>query len=147
MNVDGSNQSRVTTESAADEEPAWKTVGSYSIKGRVVSSGVGFNADQLTANFVATLKSYAISGVVKVGTTALPGVTMKLTSPAPAGFSPRTVQTNTSGIYTFPNLPAGRTYTLTPAKTGYTFTPLNRTVNNLSGNVAPGSSTNFTGVQ
>jgi hypothetical protein len=98
-------------------------------------------------NFAAALNTYAVGGTVKVGTAALPSVTMKLTSPVPAGFAPRTATPSSAGVYTFANLPAGRTYTITPAKTGYTFAPLSKTLTNLGGNVAAGSSTNFTGVQ
>jgi Tol biopolymer transport system component len=100
-------------------------------------------------NFSATLKTYSVSGLItKAGTTTgIASVAVTITSASPAGFAPRTVQTNLNGVYTVTGLPAGRTYTVTPVKTGFTFTPLTKTVTNLSGNVTAGSLTNFTGVQ
>ena len=83
-------------------------------------------------NFVAT-KTYAIIGVVRLGAARLPGVTVKLTSPTPSGFTPLIVTTNSSGVYTF-NVPAGRDYTVTVSKTGYQFAPTSQAVTNLSAN-------------
>lgn len=99
--------------------------------------------------FSATLKTYSVSGLItKAGTTTgIASVAVTITSATPAGFTPRTVQTNLSGVYTITGLPAGRTYLIKPLKSGYTFTPLSRTVTNLSSNLAAGSLTNFTGVQ
>ncbi|MGB7921894.1 MAG: carboxypeptidase-like regulatory domain-containing protein [Pyrinomonadaceae bacterium] len=77
---------------------------------------------------------YSISGQVKLGTAGLSGVTLTLTSPTPAGFAPRKFTTTTNGNYTFANLPAGRTYKITPVKTNYTFTPLSRSYSNLRAN-------------
>ena len=59
---------------------------------------------------------------------------MTLTSPTPAGFNPRTVQTNSTGNYSFANVPAARNYTLKPSKSGYTFTPVSKSYANLSAN-------------
>jgi hypothetical protein len=73
-------------------------------------------------NFDATRKLYNISGVVKNGSSVLSGVTLKLTSPVPAGFTAQTITTDTDS-YSFNNLPAGRTYILTPSKVNYTFAP------------------------
>ena len=70
---------------------------------------------------------HTIGGTVKVGTVALAGVTLTLTSPVPAGFAPRTITTSSTGAYAFGNVPAGRTYVVTPAKVNYTFTPATRT--------------------
>jgi hypothetical protein len=78
--------------------------------------------------------AYTISGVVRVGTTGLGGVTMTLTSPSPAGFAPRTVTTSSTGAYSLTNVPAGRSYTLKPAKTNYAFTPASKSYTNLSAN-------------
>jgi Glycoside hydrolase family 44/SdrD B-like domain len=78
--------------------------------------------------------AYTISGVVRVGTTGLGGVTMTLTSPSPAGFTPRTVTTSSTGAYSLANVPAGRSYTLKPTKTNYAFTPASKSYTNLSAN-------------
>jgi hypothetical protein len=77
------------------------------------------NVNQTEQNFTATQKLYTISGTVKLGAVGLSGVTMKLTSPTPGGFAPRTVTTAANGTYSFTNVPAGRNYTLTPTKTDY----------------------------
>ena len=70
---------------------------------------------------------------------------MTLTSPTPANFAARTVLTGSAGNYTFTNVPAGRNYAIKPARSGYTFTPTTRSIQNLSGNLAAGAATNFTG--
>ncbi len=82
-------------------------------------SYTSLNANQTEQNFAATAKVYTISGRVMVGAAGLPGVTMTLTSPTPAGFTPRTVTTSANGSYSFTNVPAGRSYRLTPTKSGY----------------------------
>ena len=109
----------------------------------------GLNANQTAANFAATLRTYSISGkVTRSGTTTgLAGVTVTVTSPTPAGFSPRTVQTTSTGAYTLLKLPAGRNYTVKPTLTGFTFSPAYRNFANLSTNQAAGPATSFTGTQ
>jgi hypothetical protein len=82
---------------------------------------------------VEALPKYAVSGAVKLGTAGLSGVTLKLTSPTPVGFTPRTFTTS-NGSFSFSNLPAGRTYIITPTKVGYSFTPMSRTYSNISAN-------------
>jgi Bacterial Ig domain/Beta-propeller repeat/Carboxypeptidase regulatory-like domain len=105
--------------------------------------------NQPTANFAATLVTYSITGkVARPGTTVgIIGVTMTITSPTPAGFAPRTVQTNNYGIYTFTSLPSGRNYTIKPTKSGFTFNPVERNFTNLSGNAQVGATTRFEGTQ
>ncbi|HKQ52672.1 MAG TPA: proprotein convertase P-domain-containing protein, partial [Pyrinomonadaceae bacterium] len=107
----------------------------------------GLSASQTAANFAATLKTYKVSGLVTMTgtTTGIASVTMTITSPTPAGFSPRTVRTGSGGSYTFSSLPAGRSYTIKAAKTGYTFTPTSRSISKLSGNASAGATTNFSG--
>jgi hypothetical protein len=107
----------------------------------------GLAANQTAANFAATLKTYSISGkVTRFGTTTgISGVTVTISSPTPAGFTPRVVMTNSYGIYTVASLPAGRSYSIKPSKTGYTFSPLTKSITNLSANVVVGALTNFTG--
>jgi Peptidase family M23/Putative binding domain, N-terminal/Prealbumin-like fold domain len=106
-------------------------------------------ANQANQNFAGTLKTYSVSGrVVRTGTTTgIPLVTMTITSPTPAGFAARTVQTNSTGNYTFSNLPSGRNYTLKPTRSGFTFSPQTKSITNLSGNVPVGPATNFSGTQ
>ncbi|HWT02707.1 MAG TPA: Calx-beta domain-containing protein [Pyrinomonadaceae bacterium] len=92
------------------------------------------SADQVNQNFAATLKTYTVGGTVKLGTAGLAGVTVKVTSTSPAGFAPRTFTTTSTGAYSFANLPAGRTYVVTPTKLNYQFTPAARTYSNLGAN-------------
>ena len=97
------------------------------------------SADQVNQNFAATLKTHSISGFVKLGGLGLAGVTVRVTSPTPAGFAPRTYITTATGAYSFANLPAGRTYVVTPTKPNYTFSPAARTYPNLGGNATAAS--------
>ena len=103
------------------------------------------SANQTTVNF--QVKVYIISGqVTHTGTTTgIGSVTMTLTSPTPAGFAARTVQTTSAGYYTFANVPAGRNYTIKPTKSGFTFSPVSRSFSNLSSNIPRGASTSFAG--
>lgn len=105
------------------------------------------SANQSGQSFAATLKKYSIRGrVTGAGATSgLSGVTMTLTSPAPAGFAPRTTTTLGDGSYAFGSLPAARSYTIKPTMTGYTFNPASRSFPNLSANQQPTAATSFTG--
>jgi hypothetical protein len=81
-----------------------------------------------TANFTASLNSHAISGrVTDGGGNALANVTLNL-----AGARTASVLSDAAGNYTFPNLPAGNTYTVTPSLANYTFAPTGRTFDGLS---------------
>ncbi len=82
-----------------------------------------------TANFAASAATYAISGQMTVGGTALAGVTVTLTG-GPGG----TKTTDASGNYSFTALPFGANYTVTPSLTNYNFTPPSTAFNNLSAN-------------
>ena len=105
-------------------------------------SYTNLRANQVNQNFTATLKTYTISGVVlkAANNTGLGGVTMTLTSPTPAGFTPRTITTSANGRYSFVNVPGGRNYQLTPSRSGYKFknsanaAQSLRSYNNLSAN-------------
>jgi hypothetical protein len=94
-------------------------------------------ASQSNADFTATPVpvNYTISGQVTRKTNGLSGVTMTL-----SGSSTGTTTTDGNGNYTF-TVAANGNYTITPSKAGYTFTPMNRVYNNLSGNQ---SAANFT---
>ncbi|HWT00346.1 MAG TPA: carboxypeptidase regulatory-like domain-containing protein [Pyrinomonadaceae bacterium] len=96
--------------------------------------------------FTATLKTYSITGKITVAgtTTGIYQVAVTVTSPT-AGFTARTVNTNTAGGYSLTGLPAGRSYVITPRKTGYAFTPASRSFTNLSANQPAGTATSFTG--
>ena len=82
----------------------------------------------------STTTAYTVSGVVKLGSAGLAGVTVKLASPTPAGFPTRTATTSSTGAYSFTMVPGGRNYTVTPTRTGYKFTPASKSLPNLSAN-------------
>ncbi len=77
------------------------------------------NADRTGINFTAKT-AYTLSGTITYNSAGLAGVSVS----AGAGL---TGSTDASGNYTIPNVPNG-TYTVTPALTGYYFTPANRSV-------------------
>jgi hypothetical protein len=85
-----------------------------------------------TQDFVGTaiVIKYNISGVVRdnngIGIT---NVTVTL-----SGGSQGTVTTGPDGSYSFNNLDAAKSYTITPTKQGYTFTPALKTIDNLNKN-------------
>jgi len=84
-------------------------------------------ANQTGKNFTATaVATYSISGTVSGATAS--GVTMSLT-----GASTATTTTATDGTYSFSGLANG-TYTVTPSKTGYTFSPASASVTISSAN-------------
>ncbi|MFL6208692.1 MAG: carboxypeptidase regulatory-like domain-containing protein [Pyrinomonadaceae bacterium] len=89
----------------------------------------GLNSDQ-TADFVGT-PLYTIGGQVKDQATGLGvvGVTVTL-----SGSASGTSVTRFDGQYQFNSLTSGGTYTVTPAKAGYTFNPVSQTFPNLSTN-------------
>jgi hypothetical protein len=82
-----------------------------------------------------TIPTYTISGKVTSGRKALAGVAVTL-----GGVSNSVTTTDRKGNYTFNGLVSG-TYTITPAMTGYTFSPVSKTVTVSSTNV---SNQNFT---
>ncbi|UFS71405.1 carboxypeptidase regulatory-like domain-containing protein [Geomonas sp. RF6] len=75
-------------------------------------------------NFSATAAatSFTVSGKVTVGGTALPGVAVTI-----AGAKSASTVTDGSGNYSFSGVPNGLC-TVTPVLSGYTFSPLSRTV-------------------
>jgi inhibitor of cysteine peptidase len=77
-------------------------------------------ADVTGQDFTGT--TYSISGKVTSGGAPLSGVTMSL-----SGITGKATTTNASGDYTFTIVGNG-SYTITPSRTGYAFTPVNRSV-------------------
>lgn len=85
--------------------------------------------------------TFNISGRVASGGTGLSNVTVTL-----SGTLSATTQTEANGHYSFTNLTGGGSYTITPSKTNYIFSPQSLTFSSLSGNqtadfaalVAPG---------
>ncbi len=67
-----------------------------------------------------------ISGQVTLGGGGLDATTMTL-----SGGKSLTTQTSASGNYSFPNLPAGRNYTVTPSKPSFGFVPTSSSFTNV----------------
>ena len=167
MNANGSVQTNLTNSSSADAYPSWSAdmtriafmSGDINFSNPedtefdlYVMSANGSGQTNITNNAVSDIlpswsQEVSISGRVTMpsSTTGIGGVSVTLTSPTPAGFTPITVLTNSAGNYTFRNLPSGRTYKITPTKTGLTFNPTSRTLTTLRTNQLIGPATNFTG--
>jgi inhibitor of cysteine peptidase len=77
-------------------------------------------ADVTGQDFSGT--TYSISGKVTAGGAPLSGVSMSL-----SGTTNKVATTDANGDYTF-SIVGNGSYTVTPSKTGYTFTPVNRSV-------------------
>ena len=90
----------------------------YSFASTYMNVTVGPNATG--KNFVATLITYYIHGRITSGGVALPGVTVTPSSGAAD-------TTDSDGYYIIDDLLPG-TYTVTPAKTNYTFSPVSTSV-------------------
>jgi len=87
----------------------------------LVSSG---NATNI--NFIATpLPTFSVSGSITPSASGS-GTTVTLTSTGGGG-SNSTVTADSSGNYTFPSV-LGGTYTVTPTKTGFTFSPTSQSI-------------------
>ncbi len=96
------------------------------------------NNNVFNANFTGTPPTYTISGRVTNNQGAgMSGVTMTL-----SGTESRTTTTNSNGDFSFATLTANGNYTVTPSKTGYSFTPPSRDYLNLNSNI---TTANFTG--
>jgi chitodextrinase len=98
------------------------TVSAYDTSGNVSDKS---SPDSATTNESST-PTYSISGTVSGAVTS--GVIITL-----SGAGSASTTTGSGGSYNFTDLSNG-TYTITPSKTGYTFSPTNRsiTVNNVS---------------
>jgi len=87
--------------------------------------------DQI-ANFNSTVTTYNIAGrVADASGAAINGVAITI-----SGSEARSSQTNGNGEYAVASLAPGGSYTVTPQKENYTFTPASRTFNSLAGNLS-----------
>ncbi|MEX2262676.1 MAG: carboxypeptidase regulatory-like domain-containing protein [Bryobacteraceae bacterium] len=83
-----------------------------------------------TADFTGTFVTFAISGrIADDRSRAMEGVTVTLT-----GGRTATAQTDAKGEYSFPELPAGSGYIITPSRQGFSFTPRSEAISSLDGN-------------
>jgi hypothetical protein len=94
--------------------------------------------DRKAQDFVATRKTYSISGKLLLGTAGLSDQKVRLTRTT-SGFTPVTVTvtTQSDGSYTFPRVLAGYAYTVEPlASQVFSYTRANRVFTNLSADQA-----------
>jgi hypothetical protein len=83
-----------------------------------------------TGDFAATLNRHTLSGhVVNINNAAIAGIKLTL-----SGGQSATVTTDANGDFSFPNLPAGGAYTVTPTLANHTFTPAGSSYANLGAN-------------
>ncbi len=111
-----------STTSSATQSKSWPSANSYTVT-CTVSDMKGKTATQSITVTVSVAGTYAVSGNITSSGTGLAGVTVTDGS--------RTATTDSAGNYSIANVPNG-TYTLTPSKAGYSFTPTTQsvTVNN-----------------
>jgi large repetitive protein len=112
---------------------SWTTVGTKTVK-CIVTDMKGGTATQTLTIDVATAATFAVSG--KITTSAAVAISGVLVSDGT-----RSATTNATGDYSITGVPNG-TFTLTPTKAGYTFSPVNKSVTVSGANVA---AQNFTG--
>lgn len=142
MTLTGSDNYTTTTDSDGSFSFSVSTGGTYTItpsKTGYTFSPVNkeyssLNENKTSQNFTGTENSqnpttYSISGYIKdASSTAISAVTVSLTGTASA-----TATTGADGSYSFANLASG-THTITPSKTGYTFSPANKEYSSLNEN-------------
>jgi PKD domain/Carboxypeptidase regulatory-like domain/Ig-like domain CHU_C associated len=118
--------------------------GSYTITIQTLDEDAGLNSSQVISGNITlgqtisltTAATYTISGrAIDAGGAGIGGVTISL-----SGSQTASRMTDNDGNYSFGNLPTG-SYTITPAKSRYTFSPENEIISNLSSS----ETANFTG--
>lgn len=103
-----------------------KTHYTFTLSSRTFTN-LGGNA---TGDFAATLNRHTLSGrVVNINNAAIAGITLTL-----SGSQSATATTDANGDFSFPNLPAGGGYTVTPTLANHTFTPASSSYANLGAN-------------
>jgi hypothetical protein len=146
MTLTGAANASLTADSSGNYSFAGLANGTYTVTPSKpgysftpASQTVPINGSNATAvNFTATaLPTFAVSGAI---TPTSNGSNATVTLTNTGGGANATATADPSGNYTFPSVLNG-TYTVTPTKTGFTFSPASQsvTVNN-----GPASSVNFT---
>jgi hypothetical protein len=140
----GGNGATVTLTGAASATTTANASGVYTFSNRatgaytVTPSKLGFvftptnravtiTTANVTANFTSAVQLFTISGTISGAGGS--GATVRLT-----GTSTATVTANPSGIYTFTGLAVG-SYTVTPSKTSFLYTPASQAVTLTTANV------------
>ncbi len=133
ISVSGAVNATVTTDGSGNYSVSGLRNGSYT----VTPSRAGYTFSQASTNvvisgadstgndFASTAVFYAVTGSVTgaAGT----GVTITVSGTTEGGSPFSTFVSTSSGSYSVPNVPNG-SYTVTPTKTGYTFSPVSRAV-------------------
>src|SRR3989440_7005514 len=145
VTLSGAQSATATTDPAGNYSfPNLAAGASYTVKPSLANytfapASQTFNdlgSDQ-SAAFTGTLNTFAIGGRVSdAGGKAIAGVTLSLT-----GAQTATATTDAAGVYSFPNLPAGASYTVKASRANYTFAPSSLSFDNLTS----GQTANFTG--
>jgi hypothetical protein len=104
---------------------SWSSSGTKLVRCLVSDMVGGVTAATVTVT-VGTASSFSISGTVTSGGQGLAGVVVS--------DGTRSATTSASGTYTISGVPSG-TFTLTPSRAGFTFTPATRSVTVSSANV------------
>jgi hypothetical protein len=137
VKLTGTRTATVTTTSTGSYQFTGLPTGNY----RVTPTKLGYlftpayraytslSANQTAANFSAVAHTFTITAKATLNGVGLAGVTMKLT-----GSRTLTCTTGATGSCQFLNLPAGGAYTVTPSKTGFTFTPTRKVYSYLTAN-------------
>ena len=112
-----------TTSTLQNPSHSYASAGTYTVALQATNA-TGSNSS--SQNVTIGQNTYSISGTITSNSAALSGVTVTLTGGS-------TATTNASGVYTFTGVPNG-TYTLTPALSGYSFTPTTTSVTVSSAN-------------
>ncbi|MFA6584403.1 MAG: carboxypeptidase regulatory-like domain-containing protein, partial [Elusimicrobiaceae bacterium] len=125
VSVSGSSITSTVTDSNGQYSFTFDALGGYSLAPS--KEGYHFTPPSVataslvgnwTENFAAAFDTHTVSGTILVGIAPLAGVTVAVSGDATS----QTV-TDSSGAYVFTGLEALGSYTLTPYKTGYHFTP------------------------
>jgi uncharacterized repeat protein (TIGR02543 family) len=156
--VSGATQNDVTITVSGDINTSTTTAsnGTYTINGvphganiTLTPSKTGFSFDptsralsnvtsnQTNQNFTATQLTYSVSGTVSGATQN--DVTINVT-----GGHTATTTTASNGTYTINGVPHGANITVTPSKTGFSFTPTSHALSNVTSNQ---TNQNFTATQ
>ncbi|HKR00783.1 MAG TPA: carboxypeptidase regulatory-like domain-containing protein, partial [Pyrinomonadaceae bacterium] len=104
---------------------AAKTGYTFPLPSRTVTTPAGDES----VDFTAALPRHTVRGrLTNSAGNPVAGATVML-----SGAQNSVATTDASGNYSFPNLPEGGTYTLTPSKSTYVFSPQSQTIQNLGG--------------
>jgi hypothetical protein len=136
VTLSGASSATTTTDAAGNYSFAGLLAGgAYTVTPALAHHGMSpasrtianLQSDQ-TADFVAALVNYTISGRITASGNGLAGVTVTL-----SGTQSGTATTDAAGNYSF-NVTALGDYTVAPSLAGYTFSPASQTFNDLVAN-------------